>query len=96
VPDDRLVAVTHGDGGATLETPDDLFVHDGFGLPSVDSTGAGDAFAAGFLAAWLDGDGPAAALAVGNACGALGAAVEGPKADLSWDEVEAVLCGETP
>jgi ribokinase len=36
----------------------------------VDPTGAGDAFAAGLLAAWLDGADPAAALAAGAALGA--------------------------
>jgi ribokinase len=35
-----------------------------------DTTGGGDAFAAGFLAAWLDGVAPAAALAAGNALAA--------------------------
>jgi ribokinase len=37
----------------------------------VDPTGAGDAFAAGLLAAWLDGAAPAAALAAGVAAGAV-------------------------
>jgi sugar/nucleoside kinase (ribokinase family) len=36
----------------------------------VDGTGAGDCFAAGFLPAWLDGGGPAAALAAGCALAA--------------------------
>jgi sugar/nucleoside kinase (ribokinase family) len=40
-------------------------------VAAVDSTGAGDSFDAGFLAAWLDGAGLADALALGCACGAL-------------------------
>ena len=37
----------------------------------VDTTGAGDSFDAGFLAAWLAGEPLQRALALGNACGAL-------------------------
>jgi sugar/nucleoside kinase (ribokinase family) len=42
------------------------------GLPAevVDTTGAGDAFAAGFIAATLRGDDPVAACRAGNAAGA--------------------------
>jgi ribokinase len=40
-------------------------------VDAVDTTGAGDSFDAGFIAAWLEGEGLAAALALGVACGAL-------------------------
>jgi ribokinase len=83
----------HGADGATLESPEGTVEHPGFGLPSVDSTGAGDAFAAGFLAAWLDDRGPAVSLAVANACGAVAASERGPKSALSWPRVEEVLSG---
>ncbi|MFI5931121.1 carbohydrate kinase family protein [Actinoplanes sp. NPDC051494] len=39
-------------------------------VPSLDPTGAGDAFAAGLLTAWLGGAGPGAALEAGAALGA--------------------------
>lgn len=48
----------------------------------VDPTGAGDAFAAGLLAAWLTGAGPAAALAAGVAAGALAVARVGARPPL--------------
>ncbi|PSQ43650.1 sugar kinase [Halobacteriales archaeon SW_5_68_122] len=81
----------HGDSGATLACPDGRFDHAGYGLSSVDSTGAGDAFAAGFLVAWLDGGDPKRALSVANACGAVAANDRGPRPDLSWERVEAVM-----
>jgi sugar/nucleoside kinase (ribokinase family) len=45
----------------------------------VDPTGAGDAFAAGLLAAWLTGAGPAEALAAGVAAGAVAVAKVGAR-----------------
>ncbi|MFC7176058.1 carbohydrate kinase family protein [Halosegnis marinus] len=93
-PEVPVVVTKRGTEGATVTAPDDSYDHAGFDLPSVDSTGAGDAFAAGFLAARLRGDGAADALAVANACGALAAETEGPKTALSWEAVEAVLAGE--
>ena len=81
----------HGDNGATLACPEGRFDHAGYGLSSVDSTGAGDAFAAGFLVAWLDGGDPKRALSVANACGAVAANDRGPRPDLSWERVKAVM-----
>jgi len=81
----------HGDSGATLTCPEGRFDHPGYGLSSVDSTGAGDAFAAGFLVAWLDEGDPERALSVANACGAVAANDRGPRADLSWERVKAVI-----
>lgn len=89
--EETLVVTTYGTSGALLETPDGLYRHRGFGSDSVDSAGAGDAFAAGFLASYLDGAPPERALAVGNACGALAARERGPRVDLSWSAVESVL-----
>jgi len=65
--------------------------HRGYDVDVLDTTGAGDAFAAGFLAATLTGRSRADALAVGNACGALASRVVGARAPLSWDAVDAVL-----
>jgi ribokinase len=91
LPDDCMVLIKHGERGATLDTPERTLEHPGVDLPAVDATGAGDAFAAGFLAASLRGLDEARALAVANACGALAASSEGPRADLSWDRVDALL-----
>jgi ribokinase len=95
-PDDRQTVTKYGTRGATLETADEFYGHPGFDLPDTDATGAGDAFAAGFLASRLCGDEPARSLAVGNACGALAARERGPKAGLTWEAVDRVLDGEAP
>lgn len=81
----------HGAAGATYEGPDGEFSHSGFDVESVvDTTGAGDAFAAGFLSSWLSDRDPEQALAVANACGALAASTYGPRPDLPSDPVAEV------
>ncbi|GAA3188433.1 sugar kinase [Dactylosporangium siamense] len=73
------VIVKSGAGGATWAGPAAPPVH----APAVpvarviDPTGAGDAFAAGFLAAWLSGASPADALSTGARLGALAVAQVG-------------------
>ncbi len=91
LPPDCVVLTKHGERGATLTGPDRRLDHPGVDLPAVDATGAGDAFAAGFLAASLDGAAAERALAVANSCGALAATTEGPRVDLSWARIDALL-----
>jgi ribokinase len=60
----------------------------------VDSTGAGDAFDAGFLTAWLDGRPVAEAAALGAACGALSTrALGGTPGQPTRAEAEAAIRG---
>lgn len=49
------MVVKQGSGGATVVTDDGEVTHPGFAVDPVDTTGAGDAFAAGFLAARTPG-----------------------------------------
>jgi len=67
-----VVAVKFGDGGGMVTSGGDGTVRvPGVAVDVVDTTGAGDAFDAGFLRGWLDGWTPARSLALANVCGGL-------------------------
>ncbi|AFZ72362.1 carbohydrate kinase family protein [Natronobacterium gregoryi] len=88
---DRIVVVKHGGDGAKLHTPELTYDHPGFDVEPVDTAGAGDAFAAGFLAVALtDGD-LERALEYANACGALTASKEGARSAPTATTVEKFL-----
>jgi sugar/nucleoside kinase (ribokinase family) len=65
-----LTIVKRGAGGATAIWSEGRIEAPGHSVDVVDTTGAGDAFNAGFLDRWLDGAELADCLAAGNACGA--------------------------
>lgn len=88
---DRVVVVKHGAAGATVYTPGGTFQHPGFGIDPVDTTGAGDAFAAGFIATRLDGGDYERALEYANACGAMASLSEGARTAPTGPEVDAFL-----
>jgi len=83
--------VKKGGDGATVEWDGRRAHHGGFDVEPVDTAGAGDAFAAGFLSALLDGHTPGDALAVGNACGALASGTVGARAAIARGDVDALL-----
>jgi ribokinase len=87
----RVVVVKHGAGGAEVRTPDGDYRHPGFDVEPVDTTGAGDAFAAGYVATRLDGGDHEHALEFANACGALAARAEGARSTPGRAEVERFL-----
>jgi ribokinase len=87
---DRMTVLKRGAGGAEAWTDSGTVTHPGFDVDPVDTAGAGDAFAAGFVAASLDGADCTGALAVGNACGALAAQSIGARTELSWKEIDDV------
>ena len=97
----RVVVVKRGADGAQIDTPSASFDHPGFDADVVDTTGAGDAFAAGLLAVLLRDGGvvdPSAdyerALEFANACGALAAMDEGARTAPTFEAVEAFLDGQ--
>ena len=65
-----ITIVKQGDNGATWIAPDREIHFPAPRVKVVDTTGAGDAFNAGFLVAWLGGQSPAQCLATGNKIGA--------------------------
>ncbi|SNZ07012.1 ribokinase [Natronoarchaeum philippinense] len=91
--DHCTLVVKRGGDGAAAVSAEATRRHPGFGVDPVDTSGAGDAFAAGFLAAWLDDADAKRALAVGNACGALAAERTGARTSPSWGEIETLLAG---
>lgn len=88
---DCIAVIKRGQEGAEVRTGGQRVSHPGFDVEPLDTTGAGDAFAAGFIAARLDDAGLETALAVGNACGALTAQSTGAQRRLSWEDIETML-----
>lgn len=64
-----LVALKLGPQGAMLAHQGRVLTQPAPAIAVVDTTGAGDAFNAGFIDAWLDGSSPEATLAAAIACG---------------------------
>lgn len=78
----RLVVTTRGADGASVECGDERTVVSGHRVDVVDTSGAGDAFAAAFLHAHLRGRAPVAALRFANAAAALSTRAHGAQAGL--------------
>ena len=96
VGEDTVVVLKLGECGAEVRLPDGVVAHEGFAIEPLDTTGAGDAFAAGFVASvredgGLDDADWETALETANACGAIAARTMGARTDLSWDRVDEFL-----
>jgi len=93
-----LVVVKRGPDGAFLASAEGALERVGaYPVDAVDSTGAGDAFDAGFLVGWLEGRSNADALRLAAISGAMSTrAVGGTEAQATRDEVDAALAAWTP
>ena len=69
LPGLQVLAITMGPRGSLLLTPEDADYHPGFVIDVVDTVGAGDAFTAGLVHAWLAGGSLAQVNTIGNLCG---------------------------
>lgn len=83
----RVVVRTRGEDGAVVETETGTTASSGYNVEAVDTAGAGDAFAAGFLACWVEDGDIDRALETANACGALAAREPGAQIELAWDAI---------
>ncbi len=88
------VVVKRGPEGAAVFTPDGLTEALGFVIEPLDTVGAGDAFVAGYLSAWLEDSPTEDALVRGNACGAMACLVPGDwEAAATRRDLERFLAG---
>lgn len=87
-----LVVVKRGARGALAATRDELVEVPAYDVPVVDTTGAGDTFDGGFVAAWLRGEPLQRCLEIASACGALTSTVVGGfHGQPTWEEAMALV-----
>ena len=68
---DQMLCATQGRRGATLLAGDQVYTAPGYAVATIDTTGAGDVFRGGFIAALLRGDAPQDILRWANAAAAV-------------------------
>jgi fructokinase len=89
-PGCRLVATTLGPHGSLIITRESTFAHPGFPIKVVDTVGAGDAFTAGLVHAYLRGGSLSQMAEIGNLCGSYVASQPGATPRLSPELIERV------
>jgi fructokinase len=96
-PGCELVATTLGAQGSLLTGREGSFRHPGYPIKLVDTVGAGDAFTAGLLHAYLRGASLSQMAEVGNLCGSYVAGQQGATPPLSAELIDRIgaLLGKT-
>jgi fructokinase len=89
-PGCQLVAMTLGPRGCLLTTRESTAGHPGFPIKVVDTVGAGDAFTAGLVHAYLRGASLAQMAEIGNLCGSYVASQPGATPPLSPELIERI------
>lgn len=92
----RVTVIKVGAEGCFVSADGELVHHSGFPIEVVDTVGAGDAFAPGFIAAALRGGSWREAAALGNAMGAITATVRGGGRNIPSLETAIRLLGDDP
>ncbi len=80
----QYVGLKRGAEGCTIFTADDVVPVPGFCVEAIDPTGAGDCFDAGFVVGLIEELPLEEVGRLANACGALGATVQGPMQGAAW------------
>jgi ribokinase len=80
----QLVTLKLGENGCLIGSHEGLLHVPGFAVETRDTTGAGDTFAAGFIAGFLGGLERCSAAVLGNAMGAMAAARVGAGISVPW------------
>ncbi len=80
----QYVGLKQGAAGCAIFTVDEVVSVPGFSVNAVDPTGAGDCFDAGFVVGLMEGLSLEEVGRLANACGALGATVQGPMEGAAW------------
>jgi sugar/nucleoside kinase (ribokinase family) len=89
----KRIALKLGAQGAALLWDGEIALQKAGAIETVDTTGAGDCFDAGFLYAWLRGMDPKLCLRAGTACGEMSArSLGGIAAFPAKEELEGILC----
>ena len=89
-PGCKLVATSLGAQGSLLTNREGSFRHPGYPIKLVDSVGAGDAFTAGLLHAYLRGASLPQMAEVGNLCGSYVAGQQGATPPLSAELIDRI------
>jgi fructokinase len=89
-PGCQLVAMTLGAHGSLLTTRESTFGHPGFPVKVVDTVGAGDAFTAGLVHAYLRGASLRQMAEIGNLCGSYVASQPGATPPLSPELIDRI------
>jgi fructokinase len=87
----KTLLVTRGDKGAYLIHKNEVFEHNGYTVKVADTVGSGDAFLAGFLAAYADGKDMNTAITEACAIGAFVATQSGATPDYTKDVIKNFL-----
>ncbi|QDR81154.1 carbohydrate kinase family protein [Sporomusa termitida] len=88
------VIIKNGSKGVTAYTGRKRYELPAFAVKAVDTTGAGDCFAAGCIYGFLQGLAIEEILKIGSACGALNTTFIGPNGNFGLDDIKKLIKGD--